>query len=160
MPIGEHLSRCVVCGTSFVCGDAVVFTCPPCECKERGHLPVLGFGICGRCGERIAGEGSPNKDATINKPKATVISQPSHAGDRQTHTLWEELCAAKREIVTLKAHLMYAYLVLTSIANSASLPCMCGRGEYTGGAMCSKCIAYKLVDDISRSKVLDGEKNG
>lgn len=52
MPGGENLAHCFECGKSWIVGDCIPTICPECECKQRGHLPIRGAGICGRCAAR------------------------------------------------------------------------------------------------------------
>lgn len=53
MPTGTNITRCVECGTTFMCGDCINPFCDDCECKKLGHIVLPLFGICSRCGKKI-----------------------------------------------------------------------------------------------------------
>lgn len=69
-------------------------------------------------------------------------------GDRQTETLQEELCEAKRKIESLESYLMAARIALLLVANDKNLICGCGDPPYDEGDMCPKCLAMYVAEKI------------
>jgi len=42
MPFGQHISTCLHCGVSILCGDCIVFICHACEADGHQGIPLIG----------------------------------------------------------------------------------------------------------------------
>lgn len=47
MPYGQHITRCLHCGSDYICGDCITSTCS--ECRIRGHRDSGLMSMCPVC---------------------------------------------------------------------------------------------------------------